>query len=107
MEQVSHAVSIYDLQAATLRGIHLMKKSEIVKAVMDHRLGVMTNEKKIMANLSSALKYRSVTLNDWDCEVDAGLAQGIIKHMMAVRGDLTMQALVEDIDRILKRVTSP
>ena len=103
MEQTENATLTYALPTESLSVSQRMKKSEIVGTVMSLRTGVATNDKKIIKSLASVLKYRSMRLQQWDEEVEANLAQGIIRHITAGRGELTLQALVGDIDILLRR----
>ena len=81
-----------------------MKKSDIVIAILAMRSGQAPANHKILRDLSLALKYCSQDLERWDERLDPDLAVGIIKHVSAVRGELTMAILVRDIDLLLKRI---
>ena len=81
-----------------------MRKSEIVIAIMARRKEIPPAENKIIKSLSSALKYFSTDLTKWDGDVEETLSQGIIRHVSSVRGDLSMQGVVRDIDIIIKRM---
>ena len=81
-----------------------MRKSEIVIAVIARRSATPPPENQVLKSLSSALKYQVPILDMWDRDVDPELAKGIIRHISSVRGDLTMHALIRDIDIILDRM---
>jgi hypothetical protein len=81
-----------------------MRKIEIVFAIMAVRTATPPPENQILKSLSSALKAHSVVLHHWDADVELKLAQGIIRHVSSVRGNLTMQGLIRDIDIMLKRM---
>lgn len=83
-----------------------MKKSEIVLAIIALRSATAPIEKKIIIELSSVLNQRATTLTNWECDVDADLAQKIIKHIVGVKRHLSMHGIVQDIDILLKRVPS-
>ena len=81
-----------------------MRKSQIVIAILALRKEIPPTQDKILKSLSSALKYHSLALDNWDGDVEPTLAQGIIRHVSSVRGELTMQGLIRDIDIMLKRM---
>lgn len=91
--------------ANTVLSRPLMRKSDIVVAIIALRSGLPATDKKIRNGLCSALKHRSLVLEKWDDDVDADLAKGIIKHVGSVRGALSMHGVIQDIDIILKRVS--
>ena len=83
-----------------------MKKSDIVIAIIALRSGVSPPAKKVLRELSSALKRRSTHLKDWDHPIDATYSQRIINHIRSVRGMITMQGVVSDIDILVTRRAS-
>ena len=83
-------------------GYH-MRKSDIVIAIIALRTGVAPSQKQILKDLSLELKYRSWSLEIWDQHVDPNLTPRIIKHVGSAKGELTMQALVGDIDIMVGR----
>ena len=46
----------------------------------------------------------SFALENWDDNIDPIIADGIIRHMESVRGELSLRDLIVDIDLILKRI---
>jgi hypothetical protein len=84
-------------------GGYPMKKSDMVIAILALRSGVAVSGKKILKDLAIALKYRSLTLAKWDREVPPGNTHRIIHQIGSVRGQLTMQAVIGDIDKLLVR----
>jgi hypothetical protein len=82
-----------------------MRKSEIVFAIIAVRTDTPPPANQILKSLSSALKCHSLLLDNWDGDVAPELAQVIIRHVSSVRGELTMQGVIGDIDIILKRMT--
>lgn len=91
--------------ANTVLSRPLMRKSDIVVAIIALRSGLPPTDKKIRNGLFSALKHRSLVLEKWDDDVDADLAKGIIKHVGSVKGALSMHGVIQDIDIILKRIS--
>lgn len=83
-----------------------MKKSEIIAAIILVRSKKQVpTGKQIMKELIGSLTGLSLHIDQWDKDVDKALAQSIIKHLAAVKGELTMRDLVVDIDLILKRIS--
>ena len=79
-----------------------MKKSEIIVAVVVRRTEKTLQEKQLLREVNNILTELSTT---FDHDIDAIIAEGIIKHMGSVRGELTLRDLIVDIDLILKRIT--
>lgn len=82
-----------------------MKKSKIVLAIIALRSATAPIEKKIIVELSCALNQRATTLTKWERDVDADLAQSIIRHIVGVKRQLSMHGIVQDIDILLDRVS--
>ena len=82
-----------------------MKKSDIVVTVIIRRSERPLIEKQVLRDLSSVLEDLSINRDKWDHDVEPIIAEGIIKHMGSVRGELSLEDLVMDIDLILKRIS--
>ena len=80
-----------------------MKKSDMVLAIVSGRSEKPLSEKQIRKQLAAVLTELSLNPDEWDQDVDSDVAEGVIKHVGSVRGDLSLQDIVKDIDRILKR----
>lgn len=82
-----------------------MKKSDIVIAVVIRRSKTPVSEKQIRKDLASVLNHLSLDLVNWDLEVDTVIANGVMKHVGSVKGELSLEQLVLDIDTMLKRIS--
>ena len=82
-----------------------MKKSEIVIALANQRSPKTLPEEDTRRQLYAVLNALSFDLAKRDQEVDLEIGNAVIKHMRSIRGNLSLRALVIDIDLILKRIT--
>lgn len=81
-----------------------MKKSEIFVAVVILRARTPQKPTEIFKDLLSILNIRSLELKSWEQEIEKVIADGIVKQLTTVRGDLRYEDIIADIDLILKRI---
>ena len=83
-----------------------MKKSQIVVAIIPRILPFRVTEKEILRGLSDHLADFSLTIEQWDQEVEEPLAKAIIKNISSARTDVPLRLVIRELDTILQRVIS-
>jgi hypothetical protein len=82
-----------------------MKKTDIVIAVVALRSKRPPTHQQIRKDIAVVLKHLAIKPDLWDLEVEEVIAEGLIKHVGSVKGELSLQDLILDIDMILKRIS--
>ena len=83
-----------------------MKKSQIVVAIIPRILPFRITEKEILRGLSDHLSSLSLTMEQWDADVEEPLAKAIIKNIGSAKTDVPLRLIIREIDIILQRVMS-
>lgn len=83
-----------------------MKKSQIIVAIIPRILPFRITEKDIVRELSDHLADFSLTIEQWDQEVEEPLAKAIIKNISSTKTDVPLRLIIRELDTILQRIIS-
>ena len=83
-----------------------MKKSQIIVAIIPHIIPFRVTETEILRGLSDHLADFSLTIEQWDQEVEEPLAKAIIKKISSAKADVPLRLIIRELDIILQRVMS-
>jgi hypothetical protein len=81
-----------------------MKKSQIVVAIIPRILPFRINEKEILRGLSDHLSDFSLTIEQWDQDVEESLARAIIENIGSAKTDVPLRLVIREIDMILQKI---